>query len=84
MQGLTPYLNLLRLFDKFKHVGKLLVLQLVNCLVCKSLVLNRIMCFGQNTYALTDALVLKWKILYLFELVQMVYINRINIEDNSH
>ena len=40
------------------------------------------MCFGQNTCTLTDALVLKRKILHLFDLIQVVHINHINIEDN--
>ena len=44
------------------------------------------MCFGQIEHicSLMDALVLKWKVLYLFDLVQMVYVNHINAEDNSH
>ena len=41
----TPCLKLLRVFDNFKHVGKLLVF-------------SRIMYFGKNTCSLPDTLVL--------------------------
>ena len=63
---------LLRVFDNSKHV--------VNC--SKLLVLNRIMCFNQNMCSFKDALVLIRKILYSFDLVQMIYVN--HIEHNSH
>ena len=54
----------------------------VNC--SQLLVLNRTMWFRQNMCSLTDGLVLKQKILYLTDLSKRIYINHVNIEDNSH
>ena len=54
-------------------------------LLCSKLfMLNSKMCFGQNKWFLTDVLVLKRKILYLFDLTFRVYKDSVNIEDNSH
>ena len=69
-------------FETVKKEKYLIISKMwVNC--SKLLVLNRIRYFGENTCSLTDALVLKRKIFYLFDLVQTVYVNHVNIEDRS-